>query len=66
MNPMFLFIIAIVLPTGEMDIKHTIVPKCPTKEEVSQVMKPMQEAGDILVWGGTCDPLVPAREASNG
>lgn len=63
MNPMFLFIIAIVLPTGEMDIKHTIVPECPTKEQVSKVMQPMKEAGDIVAWGGTCSPLIPEREA---
>jgi len=63
MTPMYLFIIAIVLSTGEMQIKHTIVPECPSKEEVSKVMKPMMESGEIKIWGGTCEPLVPAKEA---
>lgn len=63
MTPIFLLIIAIVLPTGEVDVKHTIVPECPTKEEVVAIMKPMRDAGDIIAWGGNCTPLVPTVEA---
>lgn len=63
MNPMYLFIIAIVLPTGEVQVNHTIVPECPTQEQVIAVMKPMKDAGDIIAWGGNCSSLVPERKA---
>lgn len=64
MTPIFIFIIAIVLPTGEIQVKHTLVPSCPTQEEVSKVMKPMKDAGEIIGWGGDCSLLTPKREAS--
>lgn len=63
MTPMYIFIIAFVLPTGEMQINHTIVPKCPAQEEVVKVMKPMKDSGEILAWGGSCAPLIPEKEA---
>lgn len=62
MNPVFVFIIAIVMPSGEMQISHTLVPKCPTQEEVSAIMKPKKESGEIAMWGGSCAPLVPPTE----
>lgn len=64
MNPIFVFIIAIVLPTGQIQVKHTLVPECPTQEEVAKVLGPMKEKGEILGWGGDCSPLMPKREAS--
>lgn len=62
-TPFFLLIIAIVLPTGEIQVSHTFVPKCPTKEEVFAVMQPMKERGEISGWGGNCSPMTPKTEA---
>ena len=64
MTPIFILILAIVLPNGEIQVKHTLVPSCPTQEEFSKVMKPMKDAGEIIGWGGDCSPLQPKREAS--
>jgi hypothetical protein len=63
MNPIFIFIIAIVLPNGQIQVKHTLVPECPTQEEVVKVLGPMKEKGEILGWGGDCSPLIQKREA---
>lgn len=63
MTPIFIFIIAIILPNGEMQIKHTLVPECPTKEEVMKIMKPLKDNGEVAAWGGTCSPLMKDREA---
>lgn len=63
MTPFFIFIIAIVLPTGEVQVKHTFVPKCPTQEEVVAVMKPMKDRGEIIAWGGNCTSMTPKTEA---
>lgn len=63
MSPMYLFIIAIVFPSGEVQVKHTIVPECPTQAEVVAVMKPMKDKGEIIAWGGNCSSLVPERKA---
>ena len=63
MSPMYLFIIAIVFPSGEVQVKHTIVPECPTQAEVVAVMKPMKDAGEIAGWGGSCSSLIPEKEA---
>lgn len=54
----FIFILVFVFPDGQMDIKHTLVPQCPTKEAVSEVMKPLVESKQVLLWGGRCTPLV--------
>lgn len=62
MTKIFIFIIAIVLPSGQVKVSHTLVPKCPTQEEVSAVMTPQKERGEILAWGGSCNYLLPPRE----
>ena len=59
----FIFIIAMVMPDGKVEVHHTLVPKCPTKEEVSKTMSPLKERGEILAWGGSCNYLFPPREA---
>jgi hypothetical protein len=64
MTPIFILIIAIVLPDGEIKVNHTLVPSCPTQEEIVKVLKPMKENGEIIGWGGNCSPLTPKREAS--
>ena len=64
MTPIFILILAIVLPNGEIQVKHTLVPSCPTQEEFSKVMKPLKDSGEIIGWGGECSPLQPKREAS--
>lgn len=63
MTTFYIFIIAVVLPSGEIQVKHTFVPKCPTQEEVVAVMKPMKERGEIIGWGGSCSSMTPKKEA---
>lgn len=53
----FIFILVFVFPDGQMDIKHTIVPACPTKEKVTETMKPLVESKQVLLWGGSCTPV---------
>lgn len=62
MTSFFILIIAIVLPTGEVQVQHTFVPKCPTQEEVTAVMKPMKDRKEILAWGGSCSSMTPKTE----
>ena len=63
MTTFYIFIIAVVLPSGEIQVKHTLVPKCPTQAEVSAVLQPMKEKGEIIGWGGTGSPMTPKTEA---
>jgi hypothetical protein len=53
----FIFILVFVFPDGQMDIKHTVVPKCPSAESVNETMKPLVDSKQILLWGGSCTPL---------
>ena len=52
-----IFIIAIVLPDGHMDIKHSLLPECPAKEKVEAFMAEKVASGEIIKWAGTCTPL---------
>ena len=63
MTPFYIFIIAVMLPTGEIQVKHTFVPECPTQEQVVAVMKPIKDRGEILAWGGSCSAMTPEKEA---
>jgi hypothetical protein len=56
----FLLILAIVMPNGEVKIAKEIVASCPTDAEVVSVMRPKVEKKEILAWGGTCGPLPQA------
>lgn len=53
----YVFIIAVVLPNGMMDIKHTLVPECPSKEAVETFMNEKVKSGEVTKWAGTCAPL---------
>lgn len=53
----YVFILAVVLPNGMMDIKHTLLPECPSKEAVESVMDEKVKAGEVTKWAGTCAPL---------
>lgn len=65
MTQFYILIIAIVLPTGQVQVAHEFVPKCPTAEEIKAVVLPMKEKGEILAWGGTCSPMIPATEVKD-
>lgn len=62
MSQFFLLILAVVLPTGEVQVSHTFVSKCPTQEEVVAIMKPMKEKGEIIAWGGNCTSMLPKQD----
>lgn len=53
----YVFIIAIVLPSGMMDIKHTLLPACPERAKVEEFMNEKVTSGEIVKWAGTCSPL---------
>lgn len=59
----FIFILVLVFPDGSMDIKHTIVPQCPSKESVYAAVKPLVESKEVLLWGGSCTPAFKPLEA---
>lgn len=60
----YIFIIAILLPDGKMDIKHTFLPQCPDKVQVETFLNEKVKSGEIVKWAGTCSPLKPnATEA---
>lgn len=60
----YVFIIAILLPNGKMDIKHTLLPECPDKVKVEEFLNEKVKSGEIIKWAGTCSPLKPnATEA---
>ncbi len=63
MNPVFILIITLILPSGKIDINHTLVPICPEKEKIVTMMEEMVTRKEILGWGGTCTPLIPPKEA---
>lgn len=58
----FIFILAFVYPNGHMDIHHTLVPVCPTQEEVKAIMKPLVDNKEVLLWGGSCTPVFKPLE----
>lgn len=55
----FVFILAVVLPNGQMDIKHTFLPACPEKEKVEAFMEEKVKSGEVVKWAGTCSPIKP-------
>jgi len=59
----FLFILVFVYPDGKMDISHTFVPKCPTIQEVNEIMRPLVESKEISNWGGSCTSAFKPLEA---
>lgn len=51
----FLFIIALVNTDGSVEVHHNFVDKCPTQQEVKDMLMPLKESGQILGWGGSCN-----------
>lgn len=54
---MFILILAVVMPNGEVRIAKEFVAECPADEVVVAVMRPKVESKEILAWGGTCGPI---------
>lgn len=53
----FIFILAVVMPNGEIKIAKEFLAECPPNAVVEEIMKPKVESKEILAWGGTCGPL---------
>lgn len=53
----FLFILAMVSPQGEFSIFSQAVKQCPSQELIASVMDEKVKKGDIILWGGQCEPL---------
>jgi len=54
---LYIFILAVVLPNGMMEIKHSVLPECPEKPQVQEFMNKRMESGEIIKWAGTCAPF---------
>lgn len=52
-----IFILAIVLPNGDVGIKYSILSECPDKSAVEELMNTKVKNKEILTWGGTCQPF---------
>lgn len=57
MNAVFIFILAVVLPTGEVRISKQAVSECPSNEIVEEFMSTKVASKEILAWGGSCGPI---------
>lgn len=58
----YLFIMALVMPDGEITVAHSFVNSCPSVEEVTKELQPLKDKGDILGWGGKCERIqLPTR-----
>ena len=54
----FLFILAVVNSDGSIDTHYSFVEKCPSQSEVTEMLKPLKNKGQILGWGGKCERYV--------
>lgn len=54
MSPIYIFVVAALLPTGEMKFLRMEVPQCPDKEVVEKVFEEKIAKREIVAWGGTC------------
>lgn len=54
MTPIYIFILAAMLPSGEMKFVRMEVPACPDEAAVNQIMEEKIKRREIIGWGGTC------------
>ena len=54
MSAIYIFIVAALLPTGEMKFLRMEVPQCPEKEVVAKIFEEKIKKNEIVAWGGTC------------
>lgn len=54
MNAIYIFIVAALLPNGEMKFIRMEVPQCPDKAVVEQIFEEKIKKNEIVAWGGTC------------
>jgi|SanBayMetagenome_1026888.scaffolds.fasta_scaffold00489_8 hypothetical protein len=54
MSAIYIFVIAALLPTGEMKFIRMEVAQCPEKAAVEQIFEEKIKKNEIVAWGGTC------------
>lgn len=54
MSPIYIFVIAALLPTGEMKFLRMEVAQCPDKQIIEKVFEEKVAKQEIVAWGGTC------------
>ena len=64
MNAIYAFVIAAVMPSGQIVMDESFVPVCPDKVEVNQRMQKFVESGEIVKWNAICF-RVPNPSESN-
>jgi hypothetical protein len=53
----FVFILAILLPSGELEVGSRVLDKCPDKALFTAQMETKRIHGEILNWRGRCYEL---------
>lgn len=53
----FLLVLAFVYPNGRVEVHHTFVDRCPSQQEVKEMMRPLLETKEIIGFGGDCTQL---------
>jgi hypothetical protein len=58
-----LFVLAIITPTGELQMDTQEVKACPDKGAFFAAMEAMKEKGEIIDWNANCIevPLTPGQ-----
>jgi predicted PolB exonuclease-like 3'-5' exonuclease len=54
MSAIYIFVVAALLPNGEMKFLRMEVFQCPEKEVVEKVFEEKIKNNEIVAWGGTC------------
>lgn len=54
MNEFLLFILLVILPDGQIDVKAGVVDKCPPSELLTAQMETKKIHNEILGWTGAC------------
>jgi len=50
----FVFILFVLMPSGELDVKSDVVATCPDKDVIEVTMNASQASGEILGWTAAC------------
>lgn len=58
---MNIFILALIMSTGELTLETIQVEECPPKEELVATMEELKSKGEIIEWDANCVMLPVAK-----